>query len=59
LDLSSCGSGEEKARANLKTAVRLFLEEAGRMRTLDRILQETGDRWKTRLIDRSLWSRLC
>jgi predicted RNase H-like HicB family nuclease len=29
LDLSSCGGSKEKVLANLKTAVRLFLEEAG------------------------------
>ena len=38
---------------------RLFLEEAGRIGTLDQILQEAGYRWKPQLIDRSLWSRLC
>jgi hypothetical protein len=31
-----------KALANLKTAVRLFLEEAGKMGTLDQILEEAG-----------------
>ena len=59
LDLSSCGGSNEKALANLKTAVRLFLEEAGKLGTLDRILQEAGYGWKPRLIDRSLWSRFC
>jgi len=42
LDLSSCGGSKEKALANLKTAVRLFLEEAGKMGTLDQILEEAG-----------------
>jgi len=47
LDLSSCGGRKERALANLKTAVRLFLEEAGKMGTLDQILQEAGYGWKT------------
>ncbi len=33
---------KEKALKNLKEAVRLFLEEAGNMGTLDQILQEAG-----------------
>jgi len=41
-DLSSCGSTLDNARANLKTAVRLFIEEADRMGTLDQVLQEAG-----------------
>lgn len=40
LDLSSCGQNIDQARENLKTAVRLFVEEAEKMGTLDRILQE-------------------
>lgn len=39
LDVSSCGSTEAKAVANLKLAVRLFLEEAETMGTLDQILE--------------------
>ena len=39
LDVSSCGSTRQKALANLKEAVRLFLEEADRMGTLDQILE--------------------
>jgi predicted RNase H-like HicB family nuclease len=42
LDVSSCGSSKEKAIKNLKEAVRLFLEEAEKMGTLERILVETG-----------------
>jgi predicted RNase H-like HicB family nuclease len=38
LDVSSCGGSEERALANLKEAVRLFLEEAQKMDTLDQIL---------------------
>lgn len=42
LDISSCGGTKEKAVKNLKEAVRLFLEEAERMGTLTRILEEAG-----------------
>jgi len=42
LDVSSCGGSKEKALRNLKEAVRLFLEEAAKMGTLDRILEEAG-----------------
>jgi predicted RNase H-like HicB family nuclease len=42
LDVSSCGGTKEKALRNLKEAARLFLEEAERMGTLDRILEEAG-----------------
>ena len=42
LDVSSCGDTMEKARKNLLTAVRLFLEEADRMGTLEEILAECG-----------------
>ncbi len=42
LDVSSCGGSKEKALRNLKEAVRLFLEEAERMGTLDQILNEAG-----------------
>ncbi len=44
LDVSSCGASVEQARANLKTAVRLFLEEAEKMGTLKDILSEAGYR---------------
>lgn len=33
---------KEKAEKNLLEAVRLFLEEVGRMGTLDQILEESG-----------------
>ncbi|MGA8030043.1 MAG: hypothetical protein WB992_23095 [Bryobacteraceae bacterium] len=42
LDVSSCGGSKEKALKNLKEAVRLFLEEAEHMGTLDQILEEAG-----------------
>ena len=42
LDVSSCGGTKEKALANLKEAVRLFLEEAEKMGSLKHILQEAG-----------------
>jgi predicted RNase H-like HicB family nuclease len=42
LDVSSCGGTKEKAAKNLKEAVRLFLEEAAKMGTLDQILEEAG-----------------
>ena len=42
LDVSSCGGSKEKALKNLKDAVRLFLEQAEQMGTLDQILEEAG-----------------
>ncbi len=42
LDVSSCARTKGKARRNLIDAVRLFLEEAGNMGTLDQILEEAG-----------------
>ena len=42
LDVSSCGGTVDEARNNLKTAVRLFLEEAEKMGTLEEILSESG-----------------
>jgi predicted RNase H-like HicB family nuclease len=42
LDVSSCGETEEKARANIKDAVRGFLEAAEHKGTLDSILEEAG-----------------
>ena len=39
LDVSSCGGTKEKTSKNLKEAVRLFLEEAAKMGTLDQILK--------------------
>ena len=42
LDVSSCGGSKDKALKNLKQAVRLFLEEAEKMGTLEQILAEAG-----------------
>jgi predicted RNase H-like HicB family nuclease len=42
LDVSSCGGTKEKALKNLKQAVRLFLEEAEKIGTLEQILDEAG-----------------
>src|SRR5437868_6588999 len=42
LDVSSCGGTKVKAVKNLKEAVRLFLEEAGKMGSLTQILEEAG-----------------
>ncbi len=42
LDLSSCGHDTDEARSNLKTAVRLFIEETERLGTLDQVLEEAG-----------------
>ena len=44
LDVSSCGGTKAKAVSNLKEAVRLFLEEAEKMGTLEQILEEAGYR---------------
>lgn len=41
LDISSCGNTVEQAKDMLKTAVRLFLEEAEKMGTLNDILEES------------------
>jgi len=42
LDVSSCGDSMRKAKAHLREAVELFLEQAARMGTLDEILAEAG-----------------
>lgn len=44
LDVASCGDSPDEARARLREAVTLFLEEAQRMGTLERILDEAGYR---------------
>jgi predicted RNase H-like HicB family nuclease len=44
LDISSCGNTVEQAKEMLKTAVRLFLEEAEKMGSLRDILDESGYR---------------
>ena len=41
LDVSSCGSSVEAAKEMLKSAVRLFLEEAEKMGTIEDILDES------------------
>ena len=41
LDVSSCGNTVEHAKEMLKTAVRLFIEEAEKMGTLEVILEES------------------
>lgn len=40
LDISSCGNSIEHAKEMLKTAVRLFIEEAEKMNNLEDILEE-------------------
>jgi len=42
LDISSCGDSVEQAKKMLKTAIRLFLEEAEKMNTLEDILEEAS-----------------
>ena len=42
LDVSSCGHDMDEARRNLKTAVRLFVEEAEKLGTLEDILREAA-----------------
>lgn len=42
LDVSSYGHDVDEARLNLKTAVRLFVEDAEKLGTLEDILQEAG-----------------
>lgn len=42
LDISSCGNSVEHAKEMLKTAVRLFLEEAEKIGTLKDILEEAN-----------------
>jgi predicted RNase H-like HicB family nuclease len=42
LDVSSCGYTVDEARRNLQTALRLFIEEAAKLGTLQQILSEAG-----------------
>jgi len=42
LDVSSCGATIEQAKDMLRSAVRLFLEEAEKMGTVEDILEEAG-----------------
>ena len=41
LDISSCGNTVEHAKEMLKTAVKLFIEEAEKIGTLEDILEES------------------
>jgi predicted RNase H-like HicB family nuclease len=41
LDISSCGDDVQQAKDMLKTAVRLFVEEAEKLGTLEDILDES------------------
>lgn len=63
LDVSSCGDTVEHAKNMLKTAVRLFLEEAEKIGTLEDILSEanykedkTGHWFPPRLVATELMS---
>jgi predicted RNase H-like HicB family nuclease len=42
LDVSSCGNTVEHAKEMLKTAVRLFIEEAEKLGTIEDILEEAN-----------------
>jgi predicted RNase H-like HicB family nuclease len=42
LDISSCGNTVEHAKEMLKTAVKLFIEEAEKIGTLEDILEEAN-----------------
>ncbi len=42
LDLASCGETLENARANIREAFTLFIEESVKMGTTSRILEEAG-----------------
>ncbi|MBI3807301.1 MAG: hypothetical protein HY281_07270 [Nitrospirae bacterium] len=42
LDVSSCGHNVDEAKGNLKTAVRLFVEEAEKLGPVEDILKEAG-----------------
>jgi len=44
LDVSSCGATKKKALESLKETLRLFLEEAEKIGTLNQFLQECGHR---------------
>ena len=48
LDVSSCARSERKALANLKEAVRLYLDEVAKMDTLETLLEEAGGYIKRR-----------
>jgi len=42
LDVSSCGNKVDHAKEMLKTAVRLFIEEAEKMGTIEDVLEEAN-----------------
>ena len=42
IDVASCGTTKDKSVRNLKEAVRLFLEEAEKIGTIEQILAEAG-----------------
>ncbi len=42
LEVTSCGRTADEAKEYLRTAVRLFLEEADKMGTLEEILTDAG-----------------
>ena len=42
LDISSCGETVNQAKSRVRTAVRLFIEEADKMGTLKTILEESN-----------------
>ena len=44
LDISSCGNTVEQAKEMLKTAIRLFLEEAEKMGTLEEIVNSSRNK---------------
>lgn len=50
LNVSSFGSSQSEAKASLKEAVELFLEECRRMGTLEEVLSEAGFK-----LDHKLW----
>lgn len=42
LDIPSCGETVDQAKRNLREAIQINLEEARKMGTLDRLLEEAG-----------------
>ena len=58
LDVSSCGGTKERALKNLKEAVRLFLEEAEKMGTLDQILFAVKNNLRTSGMSRERYFEL-
>ena len=62
LDVTSYGPTAEEAAADLREAVRLFVEECAQMGTLEEVLEEAGfrrsagrtDEWSRPLLSRSV-----